>query len=154
MPSTLCCFPCWISSLLRPAGIPSIVFLPADKISLAQLVQPIANGAMVLSIDTDFDGCMRLIRDVTAESPIYLANSMNRCGGVPKLQRLSLSCSRGCVGLHVTCRVSCTGMWAPVSSPWRPILSDQGIVAGNGLVQHDPPLLGRPRVQLGCKQLA
>ncbi len=47
-----------------PAGIPSIVFLPADKISLAQLVQPIANGALVLSIDTDFDGCMKLIQEV------------------------------------------------------------------------------------------
>lgn len=35
-------------------------------------------GLQVLSIDTDFDGCMRLIRDVTAEQPIYLANSMNR----------------------------------------------------------------------------
>ena len=44
---------------------------------MAQLVQPIANGAMVLSIDTDFDGCMNLIKDVTASSPIYLANSMN-----------------------------------------------------------------------------
>lgn len=44
---------------------------------MAQLVQPIANGALVLSIDTDFDGCMRLIRQVTAETPIYLANSMN-----------------------------------------------------------------------------
>eukprot|EP00891_Asterochloris_glomerata_P004197 jgi/Astpho2/4197/fgenesh1_pm.00064_%23_7_t len=66
-----------LSAYCAAAGIPSIVFLPADKISLAQLVQPIANGAMVLSIDTDFDGCMRLIRDVTAESPIYLANSMN-----------------------------------------------------------------------------
>jgi threonine synthase len=40
------------------------VFLPADKISLAQLVQPIANGALVLSIDTDFDGCMKLIKQV------------------------------------------------------------------------------------------
>ncbi|KAK9865180.1 hypothetical protein WJX84_000997 [Apatococcus fuscideae] len=59
------------------AGIPAIVFLPANKISMAQLVQPIANGAMVLSIDTDFDGCMNLIKDVTASSPIYLANSMN-----------------------------------------------------------------------------
>ena len=28
-------------------GIPAIVFLPADKVSMAQLVQPIANGAMV-----------------------------------------------------------------------------------------------------------
>ena len=66
-----------LSAYCAAAGIPSIVFLPADKISLAQLVQPIANGALVLSIDTDFDGCMRLIKEVTAESPIYLANSMN-----------------------------------------------------------------------------
>lgn len=66
-----------LSAYCAAAGIPSIVFLPADKISLAQLVQPIANGALVLSIDTDFDGCMKLIREVTAEYPIYLANSMN-----------------------------------------------------------------------------
>jgi threonine synthase len=66
-----------LSAYCAAAGIPSIVFLPADKISLAQLVQPIANGALVLSIDTDFDGCMRLIQQVTAETPIYLANSMN-----------------------------------------------------------------------------
>lgn len=66
-----------LSAYCAAAGIPSIVFLPADKISLAQLVQPIANGALVLSIDTDFDGCMKLIKDVTAEHPIYLANSMN-----------------------------------------------------------------------------
>jgi threonine synthase len=59
------------------AGIPSIVFLPADKISMAQLVQPIANGSIVLSLDTDFDGCMKLIQDVVSEYPIYLANSMN-----------------------------------------------------------------------------
>lgn len=40
-------------------------------------MQPIANGSLVLSIDTDFDGCMKLIREVTAEFPIYLANSLN-----------------------------------------------------------------------------
>lgn len=59
------------------AGIPSIVFLPADKISIAQLVQPIANGSIVLSLDTDFDGCMQLIQEVVSQYPIYLANSMN-----------------------------------------------------------------------------
>lgn len=59
------------------AGIPSIVFLPADKISTAQLVQPIANGSLVLSLETDFDGCMKLIQEVVQEYPIYLANSMN-----------------------------------------------------------------------------
>jgi threonine synthase len=66
-----------LSAYAAAAGIPGIVFLPADKISVAQLVQPIANGALVLSIDSDFDGCMRLIREVTAELPIYLANSLN-----------------------------------------------------------------------------
>ncbi|RID50723.1 hypothetical protein BRARA_H01430 [Brassica rapa] len=66
-----------LSAYCAAAGIPSIVFLPANKISMAQLVQPIANGAFVLSIDTDFDGCMKLIREVTSELPIYLANSLN-----------------------------------------------------------------------------
>ncbi len=58
-------------------GIPSVVFLPRGRISLAQLVQPIAHGSLVLAIDTDFDGCMALIRDVVETFPIYLANSMN-----------------------------------------------------------------------------
>ncbi|KAL0426823.1 UNVERIFIED_CONTAM: Threonine synthase 1, chloroplastic [Sesamum latifolium] len=66
-----------LSAYCAAAGIPSIVFLPANKISMAQLVQPIANGAFVLSIDTDFDGCMKLIRRITIELPIYLANSLN-----------------------------------------------------------------------------
>ncbi|EPS70968.1 threonine synthase, chloroplastic [Genlisea aurea] len=66
-----------LSAYCAAAGIPSIVFLPANRISMAQLVQPIANGAFVLSIDTDFDGCMQLIREVTSELPIYLANSLN-----------------------------------------------------------------------------
>lgn len=66
-----------LSAYCAAAGIPAIVFLPANKISLAQLVQPIANNALVLSLDTDFDGCMKLIKEVTAEMPIYLANSLN-----------------------------------------------------------------------------
>ncbi len=59
------------------AGIPSIVFLPSNKISVAQLVQPMANNAIVLSLDTDFDGCMRVVQEVTKNNTIYLANSMN-----------------------------------------------------------------------------
>ncbi|KAL2495658.1 Threonine synthase 1 [Forsythia ovata] len=66
-----------LSAYCNVAGIPSIVFLPANQISIAQLVQPIANGAFVLSIDTNFDGCMQLIREVTTGLPIYLANSLN-----------------------------------------------------------------------------
>ncbi|MBN1640975.1 MAG: threonine synthase [Anaerolineae bacterium] len=59
------------------AGIPTIVFLPRGRVSTAQLVQPIANGALVLALDTDFDGCMQVVRQVTADKRIYLANSMN-----------------------------------------------------------------------------
>jgi len=59
------------------AGIQSIVLLPKGKISMAQLVQPIANGALVLSLDTDFDGCMKVVREITKDETIYLANSMN-----------------------------------------------------------------------------
>ncbi|WP_219906836.1 threonine synthase [Enhygromyxa salina] len=63
------------------AGIPVIVLLPANKITAAQLVQPIANGAIVCSLDTDFDGCMKVVQRLTdtdrGDSGIYLANSMN-----------------------------------------------------------------------------
>ena len=59
------------------AGIPSIVFLPRNKISTAQLVQPLANGSIVLSLATDFDGCMNIVKQITKDRSIYLANSMN-----------------------------------------------------------------------------
>jgi threonine synthase len=59
------------------AGIPVVVLLPAAKVSAAQLVQPLANGAIVCSLDTDFDGCMRVVQALTRDTSIYLANSMN-----------------------------------------------------------------------------
>jgi threonine synthase len=59
------------------AGIPAIIFLPSGKVSTAQLIQPVANGAHVLALDTDFDGCMRIVKEVTQDNSIYLANSMN-----------------------------------------------------------------------------
>ena len=59
------------------AGIPAIIFLPAGKVSTAQLIQPVSNGAHVLALDTDFDGCMRIVQEVTKDRSIYLANSMN-----------------------------------------------------------------------------
>jgi threonine synthase len=66
-----------LAAYAAAAGIPTIVFLPAGKISTAQLVQPIASGSIVLSLDTDFDGCMQIVREVTRDTSLYLANSMN-----------------------------------------------------------------------------
>ncbi|MFQ5707716.1 MAG: threonine synthase [bacterium] len=66
-----------LAAYCAAAGIPSIVLLPKDKISNAQLIQPIANGTLTLSLDTDFDGCMRVVKQLTESKEIYLANSMN-----------------------------------------------------------------------------
>ena len=66
-----------LATYCAAAGIPSIVLLPRGKISTAQLVQPISNGALVLYLDTDFDGCMKLVQEITRDETLYLANSMN-----------------------------------------------------------------------------
>ena len=66
-----------LASYCAVAGIPAIVFLPRNKVSLTQLIQPITHGVLTLSLDTDFDGCMKLVKEVCANNDIYLANSMN-----------------------------------------------------------------------------
>ncbi len=66
-----------LAAYCATAGIPAIVFLPRHKVSAEQLLQPIANGAITLAIDTDFDGCMRIVQEITERNNIYLANSMN-----------------------------------------------------------------------------
>ena len=66
-----------LAAYAAAAGIPAAVILPRGKVSAAQLVQPIANGAVVLALDTDFDGCMRIVQRLADEELVYLANSMN-----------------------------------------------------------------------------
>lgn len=66
-----------LSAYAAAAGIPAVVFLPRNKVSLAQLIQPVANGALVLSLDTDFDGCMEMVQKICTQENLYLANSMN-----------------------------------------------------------------------------
>jgi threonine synthase len=66
-----------LAAYAAAAGIPAIVILPRARVSPAQLAQPMANGAVVLALDTDFDGCMKVVQRLAAEEGIYLANSMN-----------------------------------------------------------------------------
>ena len=66
-----------LAAYCASAGIPAIVFLPRDKVSVTQLIQPISHGALTLSLDTDFDGCMEIVQQVAENQGIYLANSMN-----------------------------------------------------------------------------
>lgn len=66
-----------LAAYAAAADIPAVILLPRGKVSTAQLVQPIANGALVLALETDFDGCMAVVEQLTRDPTIYLANSMN-----------------------------------------------------------------------------
>lgn len=66
-----------LAAYCAAAGIKAVILLPKDKVSTAQLIQPVANNALVLSIDTDFDGCMSIVKSLCSHNNIYLANSMN-----------------------------------------------------------------------------
>jgi threonine synthase len=59
------------------AGLPVVVLLPRGMVSAAQLVQPLAHGARVLALETDFDGCMAVVKELARRELVYLANSMN-----------------------------------------------------------------------------
>jgi threonine synthase len=59
------------------AGLPVVVLLPRGMVSVAQLVQPLAHGARVLALETDFDGCMAVVKELASRGLVYLANSMN-----------------------------------------------------------------------------
>jgi len=66
-----------LSAYAAAAGIPAVILLPRAKVSTTQLIQPIANGALTLALNTDFDGCMAIIQQLAQTEGFYLANSMN-----------------------------------------------------------------------------
>jgi threonine synthase len=66
-----------LAAYCAASGIPSVVLLPRGKVSTAQLIQPVSNGALVLELDTDFDGCMKVVQELSLTPDLYLANSMN-----------------------------------------------------------------------------
>jgi len=66
-----------LSTYCVATGIHVIVYMPINRILITQLIQPIVNRALVLSLDIEFDGCMRLIHEVTTKLSIYLENSLN-----------------------------------------------------------------------------
>ncbi|HEV8201279.1 MAG TPA: threonine synthase [Candidatus Polarisedimenticolia bacterium] len=61
----------------RVPGMRAVVVLPRHQVTLEQLAQPIASGALTVSLPTDFDGCIRILREVCARRPLYLLNSVN-----------------------------------------------------------------------------
>jgi len=66
-----------LAAYAAAAGVPALVILPRGKVTPAQLVQPLASGATVLSVDGDFDDCMAIMQRLADEDGVYLANSLN-----------------------------------------------------------------------------
>jgi threonine synthase len=59
------------------AGVKSVVFVPAGKISSAKLAQALEFGATVIEIAANFDEALRLLRSIRAELGLYVVNSIN-----------------------------------------------------------------------------
>ncbi len=59
------------------AGMKCVVVLPKGKVTDAQLVQPLAYGAKVISIPGSFDDCMRVVRELVDAGKMFPANSLN-----------------------------------------------------------------------------
>lgn len=66
-----------LASYAATAGIPAMVLIPDGKISASKLSQTIAYGAKVVQVAGDFDIALKLLRELTSEFDVYLANSVN-----------------------------------------------------------------------------
>lgn len=58
-------------------GMTGVVLVPDEKITGEQLSQALHYGARTLALGTDFDGCMRIVAELSAKHPLYLLNSKN-----------------------------------------------------------------------------
>src|SRR5436190_917215 len=59
------------------AGIRCAVILPAGKIASGKLVQAIAHGARIVSINGNFDDAMRIVREFGDQGEFVIVNSIN-----------------------------------------------------------------------------
>ncbi|HEY8913543.1 threonine synthase [Lacisediminihabitans sp.] len=59
------------------AGITAAVLVPEGKIALGKLSQAIAHNAELLQVQGNFDDCLEIARDLAANYPVHLVNSVN-----------------------------------------------------------------------------
>ena len=59
------------------AGLTAAVLVPDGKIAMGKLAQAIAHGAELLQVDGNFDDCLDIARDLAANYPVHLVNSVN-----------------------------------------------------------------------------
>jgi len=59
------------------AGITAFVLIPDGKIAMGKLAQAMMHGSVVIQIKGNFDAGMRLVKEVAAEAPVTIVNSIN-----------------------------------------------------------------------------
>ncbi|MGO4104632.1 threonine synthase [Leifsonia sp. YAF41] len=59
------------------AGITAAVLVPEGKIAMGKLSQAIAHNAQLLQVQGNFDDCLDIARDLAANYPVHLVNSVN-----------------------------------------------------------------------------
>jgi threonine synthase len=59
------------------AGLRCAVIVPEGKIATGKLAQALMHGARVIALRANFDVALKLVRELTAQHPIALVNSVN-----------------------------------------------------------------------------
>lgn len=59
------------------AGLRGAVIVPEGKIAIGKLAQALIHGARVVALRGNFDDALRIVRELAAEHPIELVNSVN-----------------------------------------------------------------------------
>jgi threonine synthase len=61
----------------RRAGMKAFVVIPDGYVALGKLAQALLYGAEVIAIDGNFDDALTIVRDLSANYPVTLVNSVN-----------------------------------------------------------------------------
>ena len=59
------------------AGLQCAIVVPRGQVTAAKLMQSMDYGALVCEIESNFDGAMKLIQELSTDAAFYLANSIN-----------------------------------------------------------------------------
>ncbi len=65
------------SAYAAKAGMKSIVVIPKGAIALGKLSQALIHGAKVVAVKTNFDGCLKVVRELCEKYEVEMVNSLN-----------------------------------------------------------------------------
>jgi threonine synthase len=65
------------SAYAAKAGMTPVVLIPNGKIAMGKLAQAVAHNSTILQVNGNFDDCLNLARDLAADYPVAIVNSVN-----------------------------------------------------------------------------